>query len=382
MNSGYYDEARAWRAWLLRAVAGSPAQLQIMYGLAGERRLAEWEIPWLPGYEGSKPVRIGNAAHEQLQLDVYGEVMDACYQARRGGLARGEAGLGWLQRASSSTWSRSGGSPTRASGRCAAGRASSPISKVMAWVAFDRAIRLVEMLRVRGPVDRWREVRDAIHEDVCENGYDADLGSFVQSYGSKQLDASLLLIPPVGFLPPEDKRVRGTVKAVERNLVEDGLVMRYHTGKSKDGLPPGEGAFLACSFWLADAYVMVGRHDDAAELFERLLALRNDVGLLSEEYDVQAGRQVGNFPQAFSHLALVNTAHNLTLRREAGQAARPRLSLSPPAPAGRRAGARPRRGSPRSARAGWRRARGSRPRRAPAARSRASSRWWRSAARR
>jgi GH15 family glucan-1,4-alpha-glucosidase len=278
MNSGYYDEAREWRAWLVRAVAGSPAQLQIMYGLAGERRLAEWEIPWLSGYEGSKPVRIGNAAHEQLQLDVYGEVMDAFYQARRGGLGAVEGG------------------PEMA-------RAFLEHLEQI-WRQPDEGI---------WEVRRWREVRDAIHKDVCENGYDADLGSFVQSYGSKQLDASLLQIPCLGFLPPEDKRVRGTVMAVERNLVEDGLVKRYHTGKSKDGLPPGEGAFLACSFWLADAYVMVGRHDDAAELFERLLALRNDVGLLSEEYDVKAGRQVGNFPQAFSHLALVNTAHNLTL---------------------------------------------------------------------
>ena len=312
MNSGYYDEAREWRAWLVRAVAGSPAQLQIMYGLAGERRLAEWEIPWLSGYEGSKPVRIGNAAHEQLQLDVYGEVMDAFYQARRGGLGAVEGGPE-MARAFLEHLEQIWRQPDEGIWEVRGGPRQFTFSKVMAWVAFDRAIRLVEMLKSETPVDRWREVRDAIHKDVCENGYDADLGSFVQSYGSKQLDASLLQIPCLGFLPPEDKRVRGTVMAVERNLVEDGLVKRYHTGKSKDGLPPGEGAFLACSFWLADAYVMVGRHDDAAELFERLLALRNDVGLLSEEYDVKAGRQVGNFPQAFSHLALVNTAHNLTL---------------------------------------------------------------------
>jgi GH15 family glucan-1,4-alpha-glucosidase len=312
MNAGYYDEAREWRAWLVRAVAGSPEQLQIMYGLAGERRLSEWEVPWLPGYEGSRPVRVGNAAHEQLQLDVYGEVMDALYQARRGGLETAEEGAA-VARAFLDHLERIWREPDEGIWETRGGPRQFTYSKVMAWVAFDRAIRGAEAFNLRGPIDRWREVRDAIHKDVCRNGYDADLGSFVQSYGSRQLDASLLQIPAVGFLPPEDKRVRGTVMAVERHLLEDGFVKRYHTQKSKDGLPPGEGAFLACSFWLADAYVMIGRRDDAVRLFERLLELRNDVGLLSEEYDVKAKRQVGNFPQAFSHLALVNTAHNLTL---------------------------------------------------------------------
>ncbi len=311
MGSGYSDEARAWRDWLVRAAAGSPAQLQIMYGIAGERRLWEWEIPWLDGYEGSKPVRIGNAAHAQLQLDVYGEMMDALYQARRVGLPMSETAWSvalalldhletcWRD-SDSGIWEIRG--PPR----------HFTHSKMMAWVAFDRAIKSVEEFAAPGRVDRWRELRAQIHDDVCRNGFDPELGCFVQSYGSKALDASLLLIASIGFLPPTDARVRATVEAIERDLFIDGFVHRYRTGNVDDGLPPGEGAFLACSFWLADAYYLLGRTDEAEQLFERLLRLRNDVGLLAEEYDSKAKRLLGNFPQAFSHIALVNTAHNLS----------------------------------------------------------------------
>jgi GH15 family glucan-1,4-alpha-glucosidase len=311
MNAGYYEEARAWRDWLLRAAAGAPSQLQIMYGLAGERRLPEFEIPWLPGYDGSRPVRIGNAAHCQLQLDVFGEVMDALHQARRGGLdSRDED---WaFQRAMlehlTTVWTQ----PDEGIWEVRGDSRQFTFSKVMAWVAFDRGVRAMESFGLDGPVDRWRAVRRAIHDDVCGNGFDPQLGSFVQSYGSKELDASLLLLPSVGFLPPTDPRIRGTVDAVERRLFVDGFVLRYDSHTVDDGLPGGEGAFLACSFWLADAYVLMNRTDDARRLFNRLLGLRNDVGLLSEEYDTRAQRLVGNFPQAFSHISLVNTAHNLT----------------------------------------------------------------------
>jgi GH15 family glucan-1,4-alpha-glucosidase len=311
MNGGYYEEAQMWRDWLLRAAAGSPQQTQIMYGIRGERRLTEWEVPWLPGYENSRPVRIGNAAHNQLQLDIFGEVMDALHQARRGGLGANEAG--WdLQRELlkhlEEIW------PERDEGlwEVRGGRQHFTHSKAMAWLAFDRAIKSAEAYRLPGPLDRWREIRQQIHNDVCKHGYDEELGSFVQSYGSKELDASLLLLPAVGFLPPGDPRVRGTVKAIERGLMADGLVRRYDTKKSDDGLPPGEGMFLACSFWLVDAYVMLGRRDDAVRLFEHLLSLRNDLGLLSEQFEPRSGRLVGNFPQAFSHLALVNSASNLS----------------------------------------------------------------------
>jgi GH15 family glucan-1,4-alpha-glucosidase len=310
MNAGYYDEAASWRDWLLRAAAGAPSQLQIMYGVAGERRLPESELHWLPGYANSRPVRIGNAAHDQLQLDVYGEVMDAMHQARTGGLQLSEAG--WhFQRALvaqlESVWQQ----PDEGIWEVRGGRQHFTFSKVMAWVAFDRGIRDAETFNLDAPLDRWRAIRAAIHEEVCTRGYDSRIGSFVQSYGAKELDASLLLIPTVGFLPPDDQRVRGTIAAIERQLLVDGLVLRYNTAASNDGLPPGEGAFLACSFWLADAYVLVGRLDDARKLFERLLSLRNDVGLLAEEYDVAAARMLGNFPQAFSHVGVVNTAHNL-----------------------------------------------------------------------
>jgi GH15 family glucan-1,4-alpha-glucosidase len=315
MNAGFYDEARAWRDWLLRAAAGAPAQLQIMYGLGGERRLTEYEVPWLPGYENSRPVRIGNAAHGQLQLDVFGEVMDALHQARHGGLdSRAED---WAFQAAmlehlTSVWDQ----PDEGLWEVRGDPRHFTFSKVMAWVAFDRGIRAIETVALEGPIDRWRALRDTIHRDVCTKGFDAGSGSFVQAYGSTELDASLLLIPTVGFLPPTDPRVRGTIDAIERRLLVDGFVHRYDTRTVDDGLPGGEGAFLACSFWLADAYVLMKRMDDAERLFDRLLGLRNDVGLLSEEYDTRLGRLVGNFPQAFSHIALVNTAHNLASARK------------------------------------------------------------------
>ena len=310
MNSGYYEEAQAWRDWLLRAAAGSPSQLQIMYGLAGERRLSEFEVPWLPGYEGSTPVRIGNAAHGQLQLDVFGEVIDALHQARRGGLQTREADWAFqlaLLEHLEHIWNR----PDESIWETRGGRRHFTYSKVMAWVALDRGIRAIEELKLEGPLDRWREVRGRIHAEVCACGFDPELGSFVQSYGSKDLDASLLLLPTTGFLAPTDPRIHGTIDAVRRRLFVDGFVLRYDTHTGRDGLPPGEGAFLACSFWLADALLLCGRDDEARELFERLLGLRNDLGLLSEEYDTDKRRLVGNFPQAFSHIALVNSAHNL-----------------------------------------------------------------------
>ena len=310
MNAGYYEEARAWRDWLLRAAAGAPAQLQIMYGLAGERRLTELEVPWLCGYENSQPVRIGNAAHGQLQLDVFGEVMDAMHQARCGELNPREADWAF-QRALLTHLETIWDQPDEGIWEVRGGRRHFTHSKVMAWVALDRGVRAIEAHGLAGPVDRWRKLRGAIHEEVCERGFSRELGSFVQSYGSRELDASLLLLPTMGFLPASDPRIRGTVEAIERRLFVDGFLRRYDTRDSVDGLPEGEGAFLACSFWLADAYVLIGRAADARRLFERLLTLRNDVGLLAEEYDTRAQRLVGNFPQAFSHVALVNTAHNL-----------------------------------------------------------------------
>jgi GH15 family glucan-1,4-alpha-glucosidase len=319
MDAGYYEEAGAWRDWLLRAVAGSPSQLQIMYGLAGERQLREWEVPWLPGYEGSRPVRVGNAAFDQLQLDVYGEVLDALYQARRGLLPPSDEA--WrLARALTEHLETIWEQPDEGIWEVRGPRRHFTHSKVMAWVALDRAVKGVEQFGHPGPVDRWRALRQRIHDEVCTRGWNPALGSFVQSYGASELDASLLVLPLVGFLPARDPRIQGTVAAIERHLVgADGLVHRYDTHATDDGLPPGEGAFLACSFWLADAYVLLGRHDDARALFERLLALRNDVGLLAEEYDATLGRQVGNFPQAFSHLGLVDTALNLSRTAPAGQ---------------------------------------------------------------
>ena len=310
MDAGFQDEARAWREWLVRAVAGSPEQMQIMYGIAGERRLPEWEIGWLPGYEGSAPVRVGNAAAGQLQLDVYGEVVDALYQACKAGLARHD--VAWdLQRTLlahlEQVWVR----PDEGIWEVRGPPRHFTYSKIMAWVAFDRAVKMVEGLGLQGPVDRWRELRSRIHRDVCERGYSERRRAFVQSYDSDELDAALLLVPTTGFLPADDPRMVGTVEAIQRGLTVDGLVQRYLPHASLDGLPPGEGVFLACSFWLADNLCLQGRRDEAHELFERLLALSNDVGLLAEEYDPVARRFLGNFPQAFSHIALVNTALNL-----------------------------------------------------------------------
>jgi GH15 family glucan-1,4-alpha-glucosidase len=310
ISAGFLGEAKAWREWLLRAVAGSPDALQIMYGVAGERRLAEYEVPWLPGYEDSAPVHVGNAAAGQVQLDVYGELMDAFYVARKSGLAPEEAS--WALECAlvahlETIWDQ----PDDGIWEVRGGRKHFTHSKVMAWVAFDRAIRSAEEFGLTAPLDQWRRIRKQIHSEVCERGFDRSRQTFVQSYGAGSLDASLLLIPLVGFLPPADARVRGTLAAIERDLVRNGLVQRYDTGSGTDGLPPGEGAFLACSFWLVDNYVLQQRHDEARALFERLLALRNDVGLLAEEYDPIGRRQLGNFPQAFSHLALINTAHNL-----------------------------------------------------------------------
>jgi GH15 family glucan-1,4-alpha-glucosidase len=311
MHAGYYEEAQAWREWLLRAVAGSPDQLQIMYGIGGERRLAEWEVDWLPGYENSTPVRIGNAAHVQLQLDVFGELMDTGYQARRGGLSGNEAGwavglavLDHLKK----IWRE----PDQGIWEMRGPPQHFTYSKVMAWVAFDRAIKSAETFGLQGPVDDWRKLREAICDEVCERGFNKTLGTFVQAYDSDQLDANLLLIPCVGFLPVDDPRVENTIAAIEQRLLRDGFVIRYSTEEVEDALPPGEGAFLACSFWLVDVYVLQGRFDEAESLFRRLIGLCNDVGLLSEEYDPRAKRLVGNFPQAFSHLALVNSAYNLT----------------------------------------------------------------------
>jgi GH15 family glucan-1,4-alpha-glucosidase len=310
MNTGYYDEARAWRDWLLRAAAGSPEDIQIMYGVAGERWLAEREVPWLGGHENSKPVRVGNAAADQLQLDVYGEVMDALHQARVGGLQHLAAA--WeFQRALLAHLETVWRDPDEGIWEVRSGRRHFTYSKVMAWVAFDRGIKTVEAFGLDGPVDRWRRIRAEIHEEVCRRAFNTGLGSFTQAYDSELLDASALLIPQVGFLPPDDARVRGTVEAIERKLLRDGFVLRYDTATTEDGLPPGEGAFLPCSFWLADAYVMLGRLADAQRLFGRLVGLCNDVGLLAEEYDTVAQRLVGNFPQAFSHIGLVNTAHNI-----------------------------------------------------------------------
>jgi GH15 family glucan-1,4-alpha-glucosidase len=315
MRGGYVDEARAWRDWLLRAVAGNPAQLNIMYGLAGERRLTEIVLDWLPGYEGSRPVRIGNAAHKQFQLDVFGEVTASLYLARRSGVGPNENA--WrVQRALmdhlASVWQ----DPDEGIWEVRGPRRHFTHSKVMAWVAFHRAIKGVEYFGLEGPVERWRELRAAVHEEVCREGYDPARNTFVQYYGGKALDASLLMIPLVGFLPARDPRVAGTVEAIQRELVIDGFVARYPTREEVDGLPPGEGAFLACSFWMADNLALLGRLDEARACFERLLDLRNDVGLLSEEYDPTARRLVGNFPQAFSHVGLVNTAHNLSWVQE------------------------------------------------------------------
>ena len=314
MLGGYIEEACAWREWLLRAVAGKPSQLNIMYGLAGERRLTETELAWLPGYQGSAPARIGNAAYRQFQLDVYGELMDAMHVARRGGLEPDENA--WrVERALTefveSAWSE----PDNGIWEMRGPKRHFTHSKVMAWVAVDRMVKAVERFGLDGPVERWRSLRATIHAQVCRSGFDHERNTFVQYYGGRELDASLLMIPMVGFLPPDDSRVRGTIEAIERELMADGFVLRYRTAEEIDALPPGEAAFLACSFWLADNLVLSGRKDDARRLFERLLGLCNDVGLLSEGYDPANKRLLGNFPQALSHLALVNTACNLSRDR-------------------------------------------------------------------
>jgi GH15 family glucan-1,4-alpha-glucosidase len=311
LYAGCTDEAKAWREWLLRAVAGDPRDLQIMYGLAGERRLEEYELPWLPGYEGSTPVRVGNQASGQFQLDVYGELLDALHLDRASGLSHGRDGwamqLGVLdqlerrwQQPDQSLWEMRGDPRHFVH------------SKVMAWVGLDRAVTAVEQFGMKGPVDRWRAARDAIHAEVCEKGFDADRGTFTQSYGSAGLDAATLLIPQVGFLPPNDPRVIGTVDTIARELMHNGFVLRYDTAIADDGLTGSEGAFLACTLWLADDLHLIGREGLARATFERVLDLRNDVGLLSEEYDPIAKRQLGNTPQAFSHVPLVNTARALS----------------------------------------------------------------------
>ena len=322
MDAGYFDEAQAWRDWLLRAAAGSPDQVQIMYGLGGERRLLEWEVPWLPGYEGSQPVRIGNAAYAQLQIDVFGEVMDALHQARVGGIP--ESTDAWelecaLAAHLEQVWSR----PDNGIWEVRGGRQHFTHSKVMTWVAFDRAIQSAEALGLPGPIGHWRTLRQKIHDEICTRAFDRKIGSFVQAYDSTQVDASLLLLPLVGFLPATDERILGTVRAIEARLLVDGFVYRYDSLLTDDGLPPGEGAFLACSFWLADNYLLQGRQRDARELFTKLLSIRNDVGLLAEEYHPGLGRQVGNFPQGFSHVALVSTALNI---QRAERRAAPRRS--------------------------------------------------------
>jgi GH15 family glucan-1,4-alpha-glucosidase len=316
--AGYTDEASAWREWLLRAVAGKPSELNIMYGLAGERRLPELELGWLPGYEGSSPVRIGNAAWEQFQLDVYGELMDALHLARKGGLPPDENA--WrvertLTDYLESAWTR----PDNGIWEMRGPQRHFTHSKVMAWVALDRMVKAVESFGLAGPLERWLHVRTRIHEDICRNGFDAEQNSFVQYYGGTELDASLLMIPLVGFLPPSDPRIKGTVEAVERGLMADGFVLRYRSDPKIDGLPPGEAPFLPCTFWFVDNLMLLGRKADARRLFERLLGLCNDVGLLSEEYDPRAKRLLGNFPQAFSHVALINSAWNLS--RATGPAA-------------------------------------------------------------
>jgi GH15 family glucan-1,4-alpha-glucosidase len=318
LESGYHDEARAWRDWLMRAIAGAPEKMQILYGMAGERRLPEYELQHLDGYMGSKPVRVGNAASGQLQLDVYGEVLDSLYQSRRAGLVSStdiwDMEVGLAKRLES-LWRE----PDEGIWEVRGGRRNFTWSKIMAWVAFDRVVRTMEEFGAPGPIERFRSVRQDVRDEIESRGFDPALNSFVQSFGGKELDATLLLIPIVGFLKPNDPRVLGTVAQIEKRLIKDGFVRRYDTESNVDGMSDGENAFLACSFWLADNYVLQGRLDEARELFGRLLELRNDVGLLSEEYDTARKRFVGNFPQAFSHVALVNTALNITRTKKPAQ---------------------------------------------------------------
>src|SRR5579872_6466919 len=325
MNSGYTDEAAAWHNWLLRAAAGAPANMQIMYGIMGDRRLLEWEAEWLPGYEGARPVRVGNAAHAQLQLDVYGELIDVFHQSRMTKLKLDEES--WALECAvlkhlaeiwdhpdHGIWERRGDGRHYVS------------SKVMTWVAFDRGIKSVERFGFKAPLDRWRSLRDIIRRDVCEKGFDAVQNSFVGSYDSPFLDASILLLPSVGFLPASDGRVRGTLEAIERHMMRDGLVLRHDPREVTDERQPIEGAFLACTLWLADAYVLAGEVKKAQALFDRVVGIANDLGLLAEEFDSEAGRQTGNFPQALTHIALINTAHNLSEAKHAKD--RPALQRS------------------------------------------------------
>ena len=314
VRAGYVEEAGEWRDWLLRAIAGSPDDLQIMYGVAGERRLTEFELPWLTGYEGSQPVRVGNGASDQRQLDVYGEVVDALYQSRRQGLAASDDA--WRLTRRIFDWLESGWrEPDEGIWEVRGPRRHFTHSKVMAWVAFDRGVKTIERFGRDGPLDRWKAARHAIKNEVLRGGYNVERGAFTQYFGSDRLDASCLLIPLVGFLPATDERVVGTVRAIQQDLMRGGFVERYRADEENadvDGLPPGEGAFLPCSFWLAAVLAQQGRHDEAVELYERLLGLRNDLGLISEEYDPERGRLVGNFPQAFTHIGIVETAFTLS----------------------------------------------------------------------
>ena len=325
LRSGFTAEADAWRAWLERAVAGRPEDVQIMYGIAGERRLTEWEADWLPGYEGSRPVRIGNAAAAQRQLDVPGEVMDVIHLAIGCGL-RPRPHLIALQAVLLDHLEQTWHQPDQGLWEMRGEPRHYTHSKVMCWVAFDRAVRLAETHDRPGPVEKWREIRERIHREICERAFDPDRGTFTQSYGSRELDAALLQIPQTGFLPPDDPRILGTIEAVRRELLFEGLVTRYSAGRadSPDGLIGGEGAFLACSFWLADALLHIGRDDEARALYERLLALRNDVGLLAEEYDPLTRRQLGNFPQAFTHVPLIRVAYELDSHATHARRGRPR----------------------------------------------------------
>lgn len=328
MSAGHFDEAKAWTAWLHRAVAGSPQDMQIMYGVTGERRLAEWEADWLAGYEGSRPVRIGNAAHRQFQIDVYGELMDATHQARAHGLTDGDT---WaLQRQIMAHVVKVWDQPDEGIWEVRGAPRHFTFSKIMAWVAVDRAVQDAEAFKLKGPLKAWRKLRDEIHAEVCAKAFNPATGGFQRAYDDPRADASLLLMAELGFLKADDPRFAATVAAVENELItDDGLVLRYDTMGSDDGLPPGEGAFLTCSFWLADAYVMLGRREEATRLFERLLEFRNEVGLLAEEYDPKAQRLAGNFPQALSHIGLINTALNLTHEVRPSELRARRMGRSP-----------------------------------------------------
>ena len=334
-NAGYFDEAEAWQDWLLRALAGSPDQVQIMYGLRGERQLEEWEAEWLPGYENSRPVRIGNAAARQMQLDIYGEMLDSFFQAQMSMRRHHENDfrvLALLLDHLEQIWKE----PDQGIWEIRGAPQQFTYSKMMAWVAFDRAVKLAEQFKYEAPIARWKTIREVIHKEICARAYSKKKKCFVQAYGSDQLDASLLLMPVVGFLPGTDARVKATVRAIERELMPDGFVLRYDTKKVKDGLPAGEGVFLACSFWMVSSLKAVGRTGDARKLFDKLLKLRNDLGLLSEEFDVDRKRLVGNFPQAFSHIALVNAAFNLDggkkIRARSHRAARHKALVPPKRP--------------------------------------------------